>query len=365
MALLGLWPARARAQTAACVMPPDAVVAENCLVGPERLGWRGPDRGRAELLVSAPGAARGETVAFAWRAGLRAARLELYRLGFYAGARARLVALVSSPPEAPSTAVWQVPAGAASGVYVARLKAKGRLFGSVSARAFFVVRDDGGRSDLIFLVPRAPLSKLAIYAWPALRWLEANGYDVSYVSSADVAARPGLLLGHRAVIVPRARDELGARVRKALEAARQAGVSLAYLGGRASPPCAALEIPLAEGREPLWRDTRAAEPLDGRPARFRDLRGCGRGAGRPRLEKGRGSALVFDAGSARWAWGLDNAHPGPARAADPALAQATVNFLADMGVEPGALRPGLKPAWPAETKVPAPEGAGTVTQRRP
>ncbi|HEV8633696.1 MAG TPA: DUF4082 domain-containing protein [Chloroflexota bacterium] len=56
-------------------------------------------------------------------------------------------------------------------------------------------------------------------------------------------------------------------------------------------------------------------------------------------------ALVFGAGTIQYAWGLDDAHdrsPGPT--SDANLRQATVNLLADMGVQPGSLPAGLVPA---------------------
>jgi hypothetical protein len=57
-------------------------------------------------------------------------------------------------------------------------------------------------------------------------------------------------------------------------------------------------------------------------------------------------ALVFGAGTVRWAWGLDGTHDpdpaGPPPSAD--IKQATVNLFADMGVQPETPQPGLIPA---------------------
>ena len=52
-------------------------------------------------------------------------------------------------------------------------------------------------------------------------------------------------------------------------------------------------------------------------------------------------ALVFGAGTVQWAWGLDSQHDRGSAAADVAAQQATLNLLADMGVQPGTIRPGL------------------------
>jgi hypothetical protein len=56
-------------------------------------------------------------------------------------------------------------------------------------------------------------------------------------------------------------------------------------------------------------------------------------------------ALVFGAGTIQWSWGLDGTHDSTSWSGtstpDVAMQQATVNLFADMGVQPGSLRPGL------------------------
>src|SRR4051812_2092620 len=52
-------------------------------------------------------------------------------------------------------------------------------------------------------------------------------------------------------------------------------------------------------------------------------------------------ALVFGAGTVFWSWGLSGEHDGAATPTDPNVQQAMVNLLADMGVQPGSLQPGL------------------------
>ena len=69
-------------------------------------------------------------------------------------------------------------------------------------------------------------------------------------------------------------------------------------------------------------------------------------------------ALVFSAGSVQYSWGLDDLHtyfttpsgrvrPDP-MGAEPAIQQATVNLLADMGVQPASLQPELMGAEPSQ-----------------
>lgn len=58
-------------------------------------------------------------------------------------------------------------------------------------------------------------------------------------------------------------------------------------------------------------------------------------------------ALVFGSATVRWSWGLDAGHDlidWPATPTDPVLQQATVNLLADMGVQPQTLSSGLQRA---------------------
>ena len=63
-------------------------------------------------------------------------------------------------------------------------------------------------------------------------------------------------------------------------------------------------------------------------------------------------ALVFGAGTVQWAWGLSDENPSRS-AADPVIQQATVNLLADMGVQPASLAAGLVAAS-ASTDTTAP-----------
>ena len=68
--------------------------------------------------------------------------------------------------------------------------------------------------------------------------------------------------------------------------------------------------------------------------------------------------LVFGAGTVQWSWGLDSNHDGNSTSVDPAIQQATVNLLADMGVQPGSLQPGLTASSPSTDRT-AP--ASTIT----
>jgi len=63
------------------------------------------------------------------------------------------------------------------------------------------------------------------------------------------------------------------------------------------------------------------------------------------LYRAASGALVFDAGTVQWVWGLASDHDGDSQnPPDPAMQQATVNLLADMGAQPATLESDLKPA---------------------
>jgi hypothetical protein len=64
-------------------------------------------------------------------------------------------------------------------------------------------------------------------------------------------------------------------------------------------------------------------------------------------------ALVFGAGTVQWAYGLDENHRSdPGTATDRNIQQATVNLLADMGVQPSTLQDDLVPATQSADTLP-------------
>ncbi|WP_427173005.1 DUF4082 domain-containing protein [Arthrobacter sp. 92] len=174
------------------------------------------------------------------------------------------------------SATWQVPATAVSGVYLARL-VRDDTTGAASVIPF-VVRDDAAHSDVLFQTSDTtwqaynsyggnslytctvacptgtPLAYKAAYkvsynrpfnsaaddqgrSWlmyaeyPMIRFMEANGYDVSYMSGLDVATKAPLLLNHK-VFTSVGHDEYwSGDQRTNVEAARDAGVHLAFFSG--------------------------------------------------------------------------------------------------------------------------------------
>ncbi|WP_283139122.1 DUF4082 domain-containing protein [Rhizohabitans arisaemae] len=173
------------------------------------------------------------------------------------------------------SASWAVPADAVSGVYVVRLVRQDAANpeGDDEAHVVFIVRDDASTSDLLFQTsdttwqayndwggnslykgtsqaapdravkvsynrPFAtrtgtPWGRDFLFAneYPMIRFLEANGYDISYTSGIDTDIRGNLLLNHK-VFLSVGHDEYWSKNQRAyVEAARDAGVNLAFFSG--------------------------------------------------------------------------------------------------------------------------------------
>jgi hypothetical protein len=284
----------------------------------------------------------GQRVDFKIKTDAAAYTIDIYRTGWYQGLGARKITSVtpsvSLPQSQPNcitdattelydcgnwavSASWNVPATAVSGVYIAHLK---RGNGEQS-HITFVVRDDASTSDLLFQTSdptwhayntyggsnfysggangraykisyNRPFSTRGTAAgrdfyfgaeYALVRFLERNGYDVSYQAGVDTDRRGTLLTNHK-VFLSVGHDEYwsGAQ-RKNVEAARDAGVHLQFLAGnevywrtRYEPSADASRTPyrtLVSYKETwgnakidpsaewtgTWRDPRFASPANG------------------------------------------------------------------------------------------------------
>src|SRR3954454_9506437 len=143
------------------------IVAENNLAGSPRSAWD-LNRGASSAIegfATQMSVDHGQTVQFKVKTSAKSYRIDVYRLGYYAGAGARLVAtltpsVVSQPSPLKNsttglvdagnwavTASWAVPVSAVSGVYVAKLVRTDGTFGENHVP--FVVRDDERRADIL------------------------------------------------------------------------------------------------------------------------------------------------------------------------------------------------------------------------
>jgi Domain of unknown function (DUF4082)/Bacterial Ig-like domain/Bacterial Ig domain len=458
----------------------------------------------------------GSTISFKVNSStLRSYTIDIYRMGWYQGKGARKVTSINPSVTLPQTqpacltdastglvdcgnwavsASWAVPSGSVSGIYFAKLTNSS----TIQSQVFFVVRNDASHSDILLRTddttwvayndyggnnvyygntssstgraykvsynrPFNLRSELAGYGtsnfvfygeYPMIRWLESNGYNVSYSTSVDLVRSANLVLNHK-VLLSAGHDEYWSNeMRTAIQNARDAGVSLANFTGnedfwkiRWEPSIDASQTanrtmvtyketldnhPLDPQDPPVWtgtwRDPRFSPPGDGgkpenalggtiftvnrgsttpvmtsqfarlrfwrntdvshltgsqtldlgdqmigyewdedldngsRPAGLIDLSsttatvpehildygstyGQATATHHLTLYRAASGALVFGAGSVQWQWGLDGNHDiqpdiGPA---DPDLnvQQSTLNLLADMGVQPATIQPGL------------------------
>ncbi|HKA03320.1 MAG TPA: DUF4082 domain-containing protein, partial [Acidimicrobiales bacterium] len=282
--------ARTPAAMASCASPANSIEAENCLSGNPSSQWDVSGAGDSSIQGFATDISvnRGSTVFFKLSTPAAQSRLDIYRMGYYGGMGARLVTSVAinAPQNQPSclsnaatglldcgnwavSASWVVPATATSGIYFARAV---RPDTGGASHIVFIVRNDASTSDLLFqtsdltwqayndygnknlygcngaydLSCRAfkvsynrpfhtrtfePETWVFNAEYPMVRWLEANGYDVSYTTGVD-AERNAALLKHHKVWLSNGHDEYWAGGERAnVTAARDAGVHLAFFSG--------------------------------------------------------------------------------------------------------------------------------------
>ena len=398
-------------------------------------------------------------------------RLDIYRMGYYNGDGARKIetvqpsaALPQTQPECDNTAAtglidcanwnesasWNMPADAVSGIYFAKLVREDES--AEGSHIVFIVRDDDGGSDLLFqtmdttwqaynqyggnslyvggpgtnpnraykvsynrpFTSRGPTPEDWVFnaEYPMVRWLERNGYDVSYFTGVDSDRRGAEILEHESFLSVGHDEYWSGGQRDNVEAARADGVNLAFFSGnevfwktrwednhrtlvsykethanqptgakidptptwtgtwrdpRFSPPAdggrpenaltgtiftvnsgtTAIEVPAADGKMRLWRNTNIANLAPGDTATLsdntlgyewdEDLDNGSRPPGLVRMStttedvpqrildhgsnygpgtathhltlyRHQSGALVFGAGTIQWPWGLDGNH---------------------------------------------------------
>src|SRR6266478_3808053 len=520
---------------ATCGSPKNAIEAENCLQGTPSSQWyiQGVGSPNIQGFTTDIGVNAGQTISFKISTNAASYRIDIYRLGYYQGNDGRFITSISPSAHLPQiqpacltdsaaglidcgnwgiSASWTVPSTATSGFYFARLVRPDT--GEVGA-IMFVVRNDSSHSDILEQasdttwqayndyggnslysgnpVGRAykvsynrPLNPSQSTGWdffvhesPIVRFLEANGYDVTYSTGVDTDRNGSLLTQHK-VFLSVGHDEYWSGGQRAnVEAARAAGVNLAFFSGnevfwktrwepsidgtnaayrtlvcyketaigsyggpidpadpptwtgmwrdaRFSPPADgghpenalsgvmsqvsapqdnAITVPQADGRMRFWRNTSIATLGTGQVATLpqstlgyesdEDVDNGFRPAGLVRLSTttaavsqylyfsptsgyyfGNGTethhltlyrapsgALVFSAGTIHWSWGVDSDHAGyTGLPADPNMRQATLNLLADMGVQPATLQNGLALATASTDTTPP---ISTITSPAP
>src|SRR5215510_8609153 len=267
---------------APCAPPAaNAITCENSKPGNPQSEWDIVGAGNANIQGFATDISvnRGEIARFKIDTNSNNYRLDIYRLGYYDGLGARLITTVQ--PSAPlpqnqpacltqsatglvdcgnwgESASWAVPANATSGIYIAKLVREDGVSGS--SHIAFIVRDDTGGSVLLFqtsdttwqaynsyggnsLYTGSPAGRAykvsynrpfntrageTSHDWlfdsefPMVRWLEANGYDLSYSTGVDTDRRGSEILEHK-VFMSVGHDEYWSGTQRAnVETARNA-----------------------------------------------------------------------------------------------------------------------------------------------
>jgi len=281
--------------TAGVARAQNAIVTENALPGNPSSEWDVVGAGDPSIQGFATDISvnRGGWISFKVDTNATQYRLDIYRLGYYAGLGARRVATVQPSAPLPQTqpaclsdpatglvdcgnwqvsASWHVPTNATSGIYIAKLVREDPEDGRAS-HIPFVVRDDRDHSDLLFQTSdlrwqaynayggnslytgspagraykvsynRPITTRCCTYPdgafqgylfdgeYPMVRWLERNGYDVSYTTGVDTDRRGSELLEHHAFLSVGHDEYWSGNQRANVEAARDAGVHLAFFSG--------------------------------------------------------------------------------------------------------------------------------------
>ena len=285
-------PAVRRAAAADPCTPPivNPVACENTKPGSPSSAWDVSGSGSSAIqgFATQMSVNVGETESFKVKTTASSYRMDIYRMGYYSGNGARLVASVTpagrqTQPACLSnsatglidcgnwavSASWPVPTGAVSGIYFARLVRTDGTSGA--SHVIFVVRNDASNSDLLVQTSDTTWQAYNQYGgnslyvgspagraykvsynrpfttrgtgaedwvfnaeYPMVRFLEANGYDASYFSGADTDRRGTLLRNHK-VFLSSGHDEYWSGGQRAnVEAARDAGVDLAFFSGNES-----------------------------------------------------------------------------------------------------------------------------------
>lgn len=175
------------------------------------------------------------------------------------------------------SAHWDIPSTAVSGIYIAKLT---RTDNSGSSHIVFIVRDDLSTSNLLFKTSDATWQAYNNYGgnsfyvngsgtpvpgfnhatkisydrpfytrsgggggaeedwfmnaeYPMIRWLERNGYDMSYVTDVDMERDLSAItpLNHKVILSVGHDEYWSAAMRTKVENARNAGVNLAFFSG--------------------------------------------------------------------------------------------------------------------------------------
>jgi hypothetical protein len=292
---------------------PNPIVCENTLTGAPESEWDISDAGDPSIqgFATSISVNKGETVHFKVDTTAAAFNIDIYRLGYYGGFGARKWASFTnitgrSQPDCltnsatglidcgnwTESGTWSVPSTAVSGVYVAKLT---RFDTGGASHIAFVVRDDAAQADIVFQTSDTTWQAYNTYGgnslyvggpassparaykvsynrpittrstspedwlfnaeYPTIRYLESNGFNVSYISGVDSDQRGATELKRHRLFLSVGHDEYWSGPQRTnVESARAAGVNLAFFSGN----------------EVFWK-TRWESSIDGTNTPYRTL----------------------------------------------------------------------------------------------
>ncbi|NMM30784.1 MAG: DUF4082 domain-containing protein [Cellulomonas sp.] len=272
-----------------CAVGGNPIVCENSKTGTDPSVWDISGAGDASIQGFATDISVnvGSTIGFKVDTSAMAYTIDIYRTGWYGGLGARFITSVPVTATLPQaqpqcltdlttelydcgnwgiSASWAVPATAVSGVYIAKLR---RADLGDASHITFIVRNDASHSDVVFQTSDPSWQAYNTYGgsdfyqgaangraykisynrpfatrngatsrdfyfsseYAMVRFLERNGYDVSYQAGVDTDRFGSLLTNHK-VFMSLGHDEYWSGGQRAnVEAARDAGVNLAFFSG--------------------------------------------------------------------------------------------------------------------------------------
>ena len=275
-----------------CSSPVNPIEAENCNVG--TTGWEVDGLGDLTIQGFATDISvdAGQAISFKISTPATSYHIDIYRMGYYGGTGGRYITTIQPSATLPQTqpacltdvttqlydcgnwgisASWTVPSDAVSGIYIA---APVRNDTGGASQIVFVVRNDASHSAVLFQTSdetwqayngygghsvygpadvwdltnraykvsynrpsdtRTFADEAATWVfgeeYPMVRWLEANAYDVSYFTGVDAARNGGLIQNHKLYLSVGHDEYWSGPQRTNVEAARDAGVNMAFFSG--------------------------------------------------------------------------------------------------------------------------------------
>lgn len=266
----------------------NAVVLENNKNGTKDWILKKPSEHQIEGYASTTSASLGDTINFYVNTNSPYFNADIYRMGYYRDNGAILVKTIHNikgesypPPNADSQTGlvdenWlksfslQVPKDWLSGIYMVKLTASNGFQNYIP----IVIRQPDRKSDIIFI--RGVATDQAYNVWggaslyggpaahnlsnsratkvsynrpfvqdfgagqffwweyPMVRFLEKNGYDISYITDIDEHEHPEWLLNHKAIVITGHDEYWTKEMRDGIENAIKYGVSLANFAANTS-----------------------------------------------------------------------------------------------------------------------------------